>query len=172
MRLSMGLGYLHTKVSLAGEDDTISGGGMAMSFALGGIVARNLAIYGEVVTTMAAEPTREYGGRSMDMSSINVSLTGLGPGVVYYLEPLNLYFSGTLALSNVTFSDSNDSSNSEEVTDFGVGASLALGKEWWVSNNWGIGVSTMFHLASMKVKDTDTRMTAAAISFLFSATYN
>jgi hypothetical protein len=30
----------------------------------------------------------------------------------------------------------------------------------------------MLHVASMKMKEFDTRMSAASVSFLFSATYN
>jgi opacity protein-like surface antigen len=99
----------------------------------------------------------------------------MAPGVAYYLEPLNLYLSGSVGLSIVTY-DSNTNSSSDssstELTDWGFGASFMAGKEWWVSSNWGIGAATMLNFASMNMKDYDTRMTATSISLLFSATFN
>jgi hypothetical protein len=43
-----------------------------------------------------------------------------------------------------------------------------------VARDWGIGLAGQLHLASMSdnVQGYDTRMTAAAFSLLFSATYN
>lgn len=47
-----------------------------------------------------------------------------------------------------------------------------VGKEWWVSDNWGLGVAANFMVGSMKDKDYDTRWTGLSTSILFSATYN
>jgi hypothetical protein len=125
--------------------------------------------------TVAMDPTLEAAGTSQHLG-FDVNLFGIGPGVAYYLEPLNLYFSGTLAFSQVTTSRSSSSSGSSndstDVTDMGIGGAFMVGKEWWVSHDWGLGVSGLLHLASMKMKYVDTRMTATAVSILFSATYN
>jgi hypothetical protein len=102
-----------------------------------------------------------------------VDLIGFGPGLAYYLEPLNLYLSGSMQFSQVTANDNSSSSNANaDLTDTGFGASFMAGKEWWVSSNWGLGAATMLHFASMKLKNYDGRMTATGISVLFSATYN
>ena len=174
MRLTMGLGYLSAKYSQGGQDATISGGGMAMAFAFGGSVTPNLVIYGEFMGTVAMDPTLEYGGTSRHLG-FDVNLFGIGPGVAYYLEPMNMYFSGTLAFSQVTASSSNSSDSSNDtadVTEMGMGASFMVGKEWWVSHDWGLGIAGMLHLASMKMKNVDSTMTATAFSVVFSATYN
>jgi hypothetical protein len=174
VRLTSGLGILNAKYSYAGQDETISGGGLTMTFAFGGAVTPNLVLYGEMLMTMAVNPTYEYSGTSQQLG-YDVSLFGIGPGVTYYLLPSNLYFSGTFAFSQVQANDnssSRSSNSSVDITDMGVGASFMVGKEWWVSSNWGLGVAGLFHLASMKMKDMDTRMTATAFSVLFSATYN
>ena len=47
-----------------------------------------------------------------------------------------------------------------------------VGKEWWVSANWGLGVAGIVHIASMKLPNTDSRATADALSLVLSATYN
>jgi hypothetical protein len=48
-----------------------------------------------------------------------------------------------------------------------------VGKEWWISQNWGFGLAGEFIAASMK-DETDPKVTwtASAYSLLFSATYN
>jgi len=173
LRLNSGIGIMHAKYSYAGYDTTISGGGMALSFAMGGAITPNLVIYGEFMATGAFDPTIKTGSSSSGMSG-DVTLTGFGPGVAYYLEPANLYFSGTMAFSQVTvnYDDGTSDSNSRDLTDRGFGMAVTVGKEWWVSQNWGLGVAALLHVASMKVKSVDTRMTAEGISILFSATYN
>jgi hypothetical protein len=47
-----------------------------------------------------------------------------------------------------------------------------VGKEWWVSANWGLGVAGIVHLASMKSTNEDSRVTAETLSLVLSATYN
>ena len=174
MRLSMGAAYLNANYNVGGQDASYSGGGMAMAFAFGGSVTPNLVIYGEFMGTVAMDPKFERGETSQN-TGFDVNLFGIGPGVAYYLEPMNMYFSGTLAFSQVTASTSNNSdssNNTADLTEMGIGASFMVGEEWWVSHDWGLGIAGMLHLASMKMKTTDSTMTATAFSLLFSATYN
>jgi hypothetical protein len=173
MRLSMGFGFLSAKDSYQGQSETISGAGPAMNLAFGGAVMRNLVVFGELAMMSALDPTWKLNGVSRQLDSVTVDLMGIGPGVAYYLENLNMYFSGSLSFSQVTADDNtNSSSDSVDMTDMGLGASLVAGKEWWVSSNWGLGAAAMFRYASMKMADYDTRMSATGISVLFSATYN
>jgi hypothetical protein len=176
MRLTTGITVVNASTSYGGVDSTITGAGIALGMAFGGSITPNLALYGEFILNSAIEPTAKGGGTSTTWNNHDLDLFGIGPGVVYYLVPANLYFSGTLAFSKLSMSNSGSSSNSSndsvDLTDYGIGASLMVGKEWWVSTNWGLGVAGLLHLASMKNKDVDTRTTAEAISILFSATYN
>jgi hypothetical protein len=177
MRLSMGPGYLHTKMSAYGQDQTIKGSGFGMNVAFGGAVARNLVIFGELTALSAMDPTVEAGSYSTTVNDASIDLMGIGPGVAYYLEPANVYLSGTISLSQVTANDNsnNSNNNSADLTDFGFGLSLTVGKEWWVSANWGLGISGMFRYASMKLKSdyySEGDMTAMGFALMFSATYN
>lgn len=180
MRLTTGLGVLSAKYKRSELDTTISGPGVAATFAFGGAVATNLVLYGEMLMTMAINPKSESAGTTQNLTNKNVNLFGIGPGVAYYLEPSNLYFSGTLAFSYVSETDSNNSNNSNssvDLSEMGIGLSFMVGKEWWVSHNWGLGAAGLLHVASMKTKDqiagtTPNNMTATALSVLFSATYN
>jgi hypothetical protein len=102
----------------------------------------------------------------------SAGLFGLGVGATYYLQPFNLYVSGALATLQVSISDAND--NEVYASKFGFGAQAIVGKEWWVSSEWGLGVAfEIIGAAHMRDKD-DSSVTWAgrAFSLLFSATYN
>jgi hypothetical protein len=138
--------------------------------ALGGSVGRNLVIYGELLGTSVSDPTLEAGSTSMTASGLTATMAGIGPGVAYYLDG-NLYVSGTLLFTKLSFSDSNTNDQLAS-TDWGVGAGLTFGKEWWVSRDWGLGVTGQIQAASMKDTGVDSRWTSIAAALLFSATCN
>jgi hypothetical protein len=176
LRLTAGLGYMTASETYGGATDTYSGVGATFGAAFGGAIAPNLILFGEFLGTSVADPAYDVsgsGGGSGSMSG-DMTLFGFGPGIAYYIEPINLYLSGTLAFSQVSFTDSSYGNYATSDTNWGVGASFVVGKEWWVARDWGIGLAGQLHLASMSdnVQGYDTRMTAAAFSLLFSATYN
>jgi hypothetical protein len=51
---------------------------------------------------------------------------------------------------------------------------LMVGKEWWVSTNWGLGVAGQIMYMSIKDKEIieEKDMTFASFGVLFTATYN
>ena len=59
---------------------------------------------------------------------------------------------------------------------YGIGINLAIGKEWWVSDNWGLGVAAQ--LSSTVLPDKNLRtgeelnLTTHSVGILFSATFN
>ncbi len=170
VRLLAGPGYLHNSASYNGVTETETGVGFTMGVAVGGVVAPNLVLYGEFSATMVSDPHFDNGTTSGNASGITETLASLGPGIAYYLDG-NMYLSGTLLLSKISYSDSN-SSNSVDGTNFGFGLGLTFGKEWWVSPDWGLGVSGQLSLSSMKDANVDTRWTGISAAVLLSATCN
>lgn len=57
-------------------------------------------------------------------------------------------------------------------TEFGFGFQLAAGKEWWVSENWGMGASIALNYGSVEESEEDAEMSALAITVMLSATFN
>ena len=171
MRVYAGLGYFTASETFGGATDTYSGLGATYGAAFGGTIARNLILYGEVLGTTVTDATASYGGGAPDFSGLDLTLFGFGPGVAYYIEPVNLYLSGTLTFTEISFSDTNTAQPLDN-TNLGIGFSFMVGKEWWVTPDWGIGIAGQFHIASMYHPTFDTRMRASAFSLLFSATYN
>jgi hypothetical protein len=62
-------------------------------------------------------------------------------------------------------------------SDLGFGVNASVGKEWWVSENWGVGAALQFMAATMKdhqvfAGDSKPTWTAIGFALLFSATFN
>jgi hypothetical protein len=175
LRLHLGGGFTSIAGSNGANDTArISGGGVSLGVALGGAVTRNLIIFGTVAGTIISGPTVTLNGGPAAYSSPNgntASVGGTGAGLAYYLEPVNVYFSGALMLVTFEFDDANNKAIYESKA--GVGFQGLVGKEWWVSTNWGLGVAGELIVATMKDKtDPNTNWTSSAFSVLFSATYN
>jgi hypothetical protein len=180
LRLTVGGGYLHTSVKFQtspeqGASLTLSGYGPVMNLALGGVVARNLIVFCQYSSSSAISPRKEQVG-DVDRIENNreVKFLNFGPGVAYYFDSLELYLSGavTLAWMNQDSGSTGKIRESDRITDKGLGTSLMVGKEWWVSRNWGLGMASMFQMASMKSNKIDAHWFTTSLSLLFSATFN
>jgi hypothetical protein len=166
-----GIGVTSLSATRAGVKNTLSGGALALGGAVGGVVARNLILYGAFFVTDVGNPNLDVGGTSTATDVTDVSFGGFGPGVAYYFEPINLYLSGTLGLSAFQASDSAGVRRDSSKT--GLALELSVGKEWWASHDWGLGLAAQLLFASVKDQD-DPSMTwsIGSLSLLFSATYN
>jgi hypothetical protein len=179
LRLATGLSALHASWKEGSNDYAINGTGIALGMAFGGALTPNLVLYGEITGVVARDPTQKLNGASTTLTDYDVSFPGIGPGAAYYLMPANVYFSGTLAFFRLTQGYHGPSPGSEGtggdgriITNLGVGAAVVMGKDWWVSTNWSLGVAGLVHLAWMEVRHYHSHATAEAYSLLFSATYN
>ena len=175
VRLHFGGGYTSMSTSSGGANLKISGGSTSFGLAVGGALTENLILYGTITGTSISNPTFSSSGSAFGAGNGSADLFGIGVGLAYYLEPANVYFAGSLLSNQIELDDS--SGNSVEETDFGIGFEGLIGKEWWVSDHWGLGVAGQLLVASMKEKDPagtgDTpTWKSAAFSLLFSATFN
>jgi hypothetical protein len=168
MRLSLGGGG--ASASRSGEK--YSGGSGAFGAAFGGAITQHLILYGEIFRHSAHEPNYKLGSNSVTQRGWDLNIAGVGPGVAYYFMPLNLYLSGTLLLQRASLSESHDSNDARALTDVGLAASLMVGKDWWVSDNWALGVAAQFLLGSAKDHYDESNWTTAALALMFTATYN
>jgi hypothetical protein len=168
MRLSFGFGG----AASSGAGEKYSGGSFAFGAAFGGALTQHLILYGEFLLHAIPDPTRDGFGSSQTLDGTEVDILGFGPGVAYYFMPLNLYLSGTLLIQQVQLSNTNDSGNSVALTKTGIGCSLMVGKEWWVSDDWGLGVAAQLLLGSAKDPYSDAHWTSRGVAIMFSSTYN
>jgi hypothetical protein len=171
LRVQTGIGFASLGSTTGGVKTTMGGGGLAFGAAVGGVIAHNLILYGAVFESETVNPDVQVGGTSMTSPIGHIALEGIGPGVAYYFGRINLYLSGTIVLSRFWTYDGNG--NQLDTSKIGLALDLQVGKEWWVSPDWGVGIAGQLTLGSMKDQiNPDLTWAAGAFSLLFSATYN
>lgn len=113
--------------------------------------------------------------------SKELTVTLVGPGVTYY-TPENYFATATIAPASVLYRDKQGATN----IDSGFGLSLGLGREWWISNNWGIGFLVQATYSRVELEDIDVVISTSrgpysdnnfvistwSLSFAVTATYN
>jgi hypothetical protein len=100
-------------------------------------------------------------------------MSDLGLGACYYFMPVNIYLSASVTVSR----DRLEIDEKKGSTNPGVGAYVSIGKEWWVSDNWGLGVALFAYASRMDARESGTfvgRYTVynTVAGVVFSATYN
>ena len=153
----------------------ISGGGGGFSFDIGGAPVDNLIIHLRMSDFIMVDPKVEVAaaGASGELNgSFGSSFFGLG--LTYYFMPVNLYITAALGAGGLT-TDIDGDDEPTRATDAGFGFNFDVGKEWWVSDNWGLGLAGRFVLVNGTSTDDDTDAKTdfgmVAFALLFSATY-
>jgi hypothetical protein len=167
LRFQPGIGF-----GYANFEDLVEayGGSGAFSMHIGGTVTDNLIVFGKFSSNSITNPTITIlGSVTGESKDTKYTVNAFGAGLTYYL-PVNFYLSGSLdiAMSNLTIGDY------ELESDAGVGMEISLGKEWFVSENWGLGLAFMTQFSKMTGKEEDEEYELGNVFFglMFSATYN
>jgi hypothetical protein len=152
-----------------------SGFGSLFITTLGGTIAPNLILYGSLIF-YEGNADVSINGASAGSVDNGAGVVGFGPGIAYYLEPANVFFAGTIRVSGLGISSSRG--NTGWSSRAGATLEGQIGKEWWVSDNWGLGVSAQMLGGAMKGQESLAAggeiptWTVVMLSLLFSATYN
>ena len=157
LRLTTGIGYGTT-----GDEVKLSGAGGMTTIGIGYAIMENLIVNADIWALHAIDPTIEFDGKEAEVDG-GLDISGLGIGLTYYLMPANIYVTGSLGMADATLEVDG---YGEFESDSGLGVNLAVGKEWWVSDNWGLGVAGQVFFADIEDES------AIAGGILFSATYN
>ena len=172
IRPELGLGYFSSSASQGGVDVTIKGGGAAFAIGVGGAVSENFIVGGQIWDYAVSDPTIKisYGGVTNSYSSsTSAALVGYGVLLNWYLQPSNLYIAVTPSFTRLVSDDGTNTATSE----WGFGVRGAFGKEWWVSDHWGLGLAASLALSSNKDQGTGApTFGTASFGLTFSATYN
>lgn len=176
LRLGVGFGYLNMSSELNDLDLAIKGPSGIFELALGGNISPGFIIYGELFGNAVVDPTLEVDGEEFDTEDTSASIAGVGVGLAYYL-PSNFYFSGTLAASQLRWTEDNGTEEIEAETEVGAAFVGQIGKEWWVGDNWGLGLAGQLIFSSNKDDDdaigaNDVTWTTVGLGLLLSATYD
>jgi len=165
--LALGLGFGGLKTS--GGNFSISGPSGSGFVAVGGTLRRNLALYFAYFGDTDTSPTFRNGTGATTAKNVTHSLSGWGGGASWYFEPSNWFVGATAGLAQVGLETGGVLGTSK----WGPALRLSLGKEWWVSQDWGIGAAVNLLGSSARGDGTaQVTLSSGAISLTVSATYN
>jgi len=149
-----------------------SGTGMNFDIKLGGAIKENLILHATIISSAVAGPTIKVGNApNVDApSDFTIAEAMIGAGLTYYIMPENIFISGSLGIGQFTVADDNDSAT----TDKGFSMQLKVGKEWWVSTNWGLGISASYMKTNLKnsLGDINEDIDSNRFALSFNVTFN
>lgn len=150
LAVGAGIGGLHSD----GDDDW--GGGGHFSFDIGASPIDNFVLHFR--TAQHAFALNEA-SRPWDFATVSA----WGIGGTWYFMPQNIYLTGSLGFAALNLLDVDGRDVSDG--DGGFGCGLDVGKEWWVSDNWGLGIAGRLHYVSVEP------CSSTGLGVLFSASY-
>jgi hypothetical protein len=161
-----------------GRDAAVRGTTLGFKLYMGGTIRGKVTIHG----TLHLPLTFLSGGLGELENDTPVGLF-MGPGITYYWDPPNVYLTGSIGGGTLDVSPEaeeeasfDDSENGLSGT-VGIGFELAVGKEWWITRDWGIGIcGTIFYsfytLEHTLDDEGKTRFHQLIVSFGFDSTFN
>jgi len=170
LNFQLGAGYGETNLEEPGDDDFIMDGTTGVfRIKAGYAILNNFVIYGIYGVFNVDEPDYEYGSASGTMNNTTLTYYDYGVGLCYYFMPINIYISADMASSKGRLEINNIKSD----TEWGASFTLSVGKEWWVSDNWGLGIAFIISAASMDDSgDSNATISHSFYGLAFTATYN
>ncbi len=168
LRLWVGVGGAHSERQTSWGKLRFSGRASEVNFAVGGIVSPNLALHATLYGWTVNHPDAELGGVATAVHG-DFDLTAVGGGVTYYLMPLNVYFSGTLGCGSLRLEHTATGSST---TGIGLVTDAAVGKEWWIARQWGLGGAVGFGYHNLPLEDSSVRWRGSSLTMRLSLTMN
>lgn len=169
LRLAPGFGWNSTSESFGGNSLKMSGVSGLFNFALGGAVTQDLILQLDVSGVSTSNPKVKLNG--VEQSNVSTAATSLvGLGMTYYMSS-NLYVTGAVGMAE----SSNKAGGTTYKTDKGYGVNVIIGKEWWVSDNWGLGLAGQFlytNCPDKEIAGVKPDVKSTSFGLLLSATYN
>ncbi len=168
--LSFGLSFGYFKNSIAYDsgpigDEKVSKGDVSFEFLLGGTPAPGVVIGGGLLAWGVGDPNVEVDGQTVKNSELrSMSVASLGPFVDFYPDDKGgFHVQGFVGLSQLSFEDDRgQSDSSEEPTGYSLAG--AVGYDFWVGDQWSIGVLGRFMYSSLAVTVDDIDRTHHVLS--------
>jgi len=150
-RGAAGLGYFKSTMSVSGitgyPETSMSGVDIGFDAWFGGSPIPGLAIGGGLTGFDVPSPKLKIGGQSAS-SNNHLTLSIVAAFADYYFDPhQGLHAEALLGFGVLSAQDSNGNSSSNDPS--GVAMGLGFGNDWWVSDEWSIGVLGRFIYAPL-----------------------
>ena len=168
LRLAPGGGYSLTAIDEDGDRLALKGVSGSFEAAIGAMVKENFAVHATLGGWSLIDPTVEFNGQEEVANDTAMTMVMIGGGFTYYLGPSNTYLTASVGASTLSFDFEGETNDS----DTGVAFEVGLGKEWWVGDRWGIGVSGTAGYHSIPPGDATGKFKGPSFAVRFSATFN
>jgi hypothetical protein len=163
-RAAIGMSYANASEGSGNERFSIGGPGLCGALATGLFLFKNFALHAEMYGDILLDPSVELGDEQATAKG-SFSAFGFGMGPTYYLMPINIYLSQTLGAGAAELSTGMGSGG----TEIGFAAHTLVGKEWFVGEDWGLGVAARF---ALMVLPDEQRLTVLGGGLLASVSFN
>jgi hypothetical protein len=168
LRIAPGVGFARTNIDEAGDELEFRGLSGAADIAIGWMVRPNLALHATLGGWTLDDPTVRFNGQEEDVQDMSLFLFGYGGGFTWYFGDSNVYLTAWGAAAELDF----ELDGTTETSDTGYALGLGVGKEWWVSDRWGLGVSLSAGYHAVPPGDAESRFKGPSFAVSFSATLN
>ena len=181
LRLATGFGSYNESIRQSGadKDSTVTGIASAGEFALGGAVRPGLIFGGGVWSSSVLASDRTVRGNAppSDVIDGRGDFSLVGPFFDYYFDPRKgLHMQGAVGIANVRGLSVDSGKFDKDSISVGGGLMFGFGYDWWVSDEWSLGVLGRLAIGfTGQEDDAGTRwyhVVGGTPSVLFTATYN
>jgi hypothetical protein len=168
------LGYGYGKSSLSGNNSLeLRGVSDAVCFDIGYAVMNDFILYFAFGGYLNFGENITFGGTSYKYPDKKQTAYNFGSGIGFrkYFMPENIFISASIIRSKVNYTGDFVKGDS----DYGYTFGGAIGKEWWVSDNWGLGIALFGEYGKTSSKDqfnNKNKITEYYLGLAFTATYN
>ena len=133
----VGLGGSHYNITGPRDNLDVSGAAANVDFRFGYALTRHLVLSLDLngTATVKNPDTRLNGSKLYYSNDTQYGTAMIGVGLTWYFDN-NLFLGGTIGTAQLSVHQNNTDINS----DNGFGAQVRFGKEWWVGDDWGLGV--------------------------------
>lgn len=173
LNLMGGVGAIGFSESVGTSTVKINGTAGHFGLKLGGAISENVILFGALDGFSALNPsytiTTSTASGSGSLTNTTYGISSIGGGIALYTDS-NFFLAATLGMAKGTLQYTSGAVSVTGATDYGIAANLNIGKEWWVSKDWGLGVAVVGHFSN--VKDAGNSATQIYGGLAFSATYN
>lgn len=179
LQMALGLGYLGASASEGGEDLSVDGAAVTGSLWIGGSVLPGFVLGGGTLSAIAVSPHVTYTNanypslnesRSSDVS-LHLQMFGLVSDI--YPDPrTGFHFQAMIGYAVLSASRDGQSTSTNDPS--GLGLMGGIGYDFWVSNEWSVGVLARFAYAATKFEDAGASLDlpTTAPGLLATFTYN
>lgn len=170
--VSNAIGFGYSKFKNDDEENSIiaNGFGFSVSHKIGYAVCPDLILHANLLTVFYSHLEMRRDNVSLYAEHIpNLRSVRLGLGATYYLTEFgNMFVGGSAGVVGYLL-DLPKMSGSTGPQGFGF--SFEVGREFWVSENWGLGVAFVYNSASLNDR-VDGIFNSSSMHLMLTATFN